>query len=395
MWADNLRNKKAEEQQKKVDDNKYEILSNYDDDEEQSNEDDEDSNEYANEYDDYIQNWLLSWTRPSGNRPVEDLKNDPNVWQMSNAERVTLYEHWKEDIKSESFDELDKIQKMYEAKKKEVEEIYDEGRRQILRNCDVIGMTTNGAAKFQTLIRSIEKSQLHTQRRMRKEVSDLIRFTLYEKLIDDEKIVNYPDVRGAQKNVYFMDHRYAEDSGENDFAINSHSNAFEVEMVVELVKYFVRNGYNKPNQIAVLTPYLGQLIKIRDALQKSFVVIIDERDDQLITNMEESMDAENEKNENTDSGQTTFTTASEKKLSQQVVLRTVDNFQGEEADIVIVSLVRNAGNVNRGNIGFLKSTNRSNVLLSRAKHGMYLLGNSELMEKHSEFWRKVLLILHE
>ncbi|CAG8645234.1 30774_t:CDS:10, partial [Racocetra persica] len=471
MWADNLRNKKAEEQQKKVDDNKYEVLSNYDDDEEQYNQDEEDSNEYANEYDDYIQNWLLSWTRPSGNRPVEDLIIDPNVWQMSHTERVTLYEYWKEDIKSESFDELDKIQKMYEAKKKEVEEIYDEGRRQILRNCDVIGMTTNGAAKFQTLIRSIgpriiiceeagevleahilsaltpatqhliligdhnqlrphcasysltcdsktginyaldkslferlvngdqtmrlEKSQLHTQRRMRKEVSDLIRFTLYEKLVDDEKTVNYPNVRGAQKNVYFMDHRYPEDSGENDFAINSHSNAFEVEMVVELVKYFVRNGYNKPNQIAVLTPYLGQLIKIRDALQKSFVVIIDERDDQLITNMEESMDAENEKNENTDGGPTTFTTASEKKLSQQVVLRTVDNFQGEEADIVIVSLVRNAGNVNRGNIGFLKSTNRSNVLLSRAKHGMYLLGNSELMEKHSEFWRKVLLILHE
>ncbi|CAG8445859.1 16122_t:CDS:10, partial [Cetraspora pellucida] len=405
--------------------------------------DSEDANEYANEYDDYIQNWLLSWTRPSSNRSLEELKVDPNIWQMSSAERATLYECWKEDIKSESFEELDKIQKMYEAKKKEVEEIYDEGRRQILRNCDVIGMTTNGAAKFQTLIRSIgpriiiceeagelrphcatysltcdsktginyaldkslferlvngdqtmrlEKSQLHTQRRMRKEVSDLIRLTLYEKLIDDEKVVNYPDVRGAQRNVYFMDHRHPEDSGENDFAINSHSNTFEVEMVVELVKYFVRNGYNKLSQIAVLTPYLGQLIKIRDALQKSFVVVIDERDDQLITNMEESMDAENE---NADSGSTTFTTATEKKLSQQVVLRTVDNFQGEEADIVIVSLVRNARNMDRGNIGFLKSTNRSNVLLSRARHGMFLLGNSELMEKHSEFWRKVLLILHE
>ncbi|CAG8550528.1 6058_t:CDS:10 [Dentiscutata erythropus] len=398
----------------------------------------------------YEQNWLLSWTRPTSNRSLEELKLDSKVWQMSSGERATLFSFWKEEIQSESFDELDKIQESFGAKTKEVEEIYNEGRRQILRDCDVIGMTTNGAAKFQNLIRSIgpriiiceeagevleahilsaltpatqqliliappsllyilfnilferlvngdqtmrlEKSQLHTQRRMRKEVSDLIRLTLYNKLVDDEKTVSYPDVRGAQRNVYFMDHRHPEDSGENDFVLNSHSNTFEVEMVVELVKYFVRNGYNKPSQIAVLTPYLGQLIKIRDALQKSFVVVIDERDDQMITNMEEGMDVENE---NTDGGSTTFTTASEKKLSQQVILRTVDNFQGEEADIVIVSLVRNCQNMERGNIGFLKSRNRSNVLLSRAKHGMYLLGNAELMEKHSDFWKRVLLILHE
>jgi hypothetical protein len=48
----------------------------------------------------------------------------------------------------------------------------------------------------------------------------------------------------------------------------------------------------------------------------------------------------------------------------------------------------------RGSIGFLKSTNRSNVLLSRAKHGMYLLGNAELMAKKSpEMWEEVIKIL--
>ena len=49
---------------------------------------------------------------------------------------------------------------------------------------------------------------------------------------------------------------------------------------------------------------------------------------------------------------------------------------------------------NRGSIGFLKSTNRSNVLLSRAKHGMYLLGNAELMAKESpNMWGKVIQML--
>ncbi|CAG8682106.1 24657_t:CDS:10, partial [Gigaspora margarita] len=389
-------------------DNTFEVLENFDEDEEVSYEDFEDEEDY----DSYVQHWLLSWTRPMSNRSLEELKLDPNIWKMSNAERATLYSFWKEEIQAESFDELDKIQKQFEMKSKEVEEIYNEGRRQILRDCDVIGMTTHGpriiiceeagevleahilsalTPATQQLI-LIEKSQLHTQRRMRKEVSDLIRLTLYNQLVDDEKTVSYPDVRGVQKNVYFMDHRHPEDSGDNDFGLNSHSNSFEVEMVVELVKYFVRNGYNNQSQIAVLTPYLGQLIKIRDALQKSFVVVIDERDDQMITHMEEGIDAENE---NTDGGSTTFTIASEKKLSQQVILRTVDNFQGEEADIVIVSLVRNCNNLDRGNIGFLKSRNRSNVLLSRAKHGMFLLGNAELMEKYSDFWKRVLLILHE
>ncbi|KAF0547345.1 P-loop containing nucleoside triphosphate hydrolase protein [Gigaspora margarita] len=170
-------------------------------------------------------------------------------------------------------------------------------------------------------------------------------------------------------------------------------------MVIGLVKHFVRNGYNKAGQIAVLTPYLGQLIKIRDMLSKSFVVVIDERDDQLITDMEESIDAEN-KNRNDESTSSiekiNTVTTERKKLSQQVILRTVDNFQGEEADIVIISLVRNTRKENdRGNIGFLKSTNRSNVLLSRAKHGMFLLGNADLMGRHSDFWRNVVEILRK
>jgi hypothetical protein len=41
--------------------------------------------------------------------------------------------------------------------------------------------------------------------------------------------------------------------------------------------------------------------------------------------------------------------------------------------VVILSLVRSRPD---GNIGFLRLRNRINVLLSRAKHGMYLLGNA-------------------
>ncbi|CAG8473184.1 15643_t:CDS:10 [Racocetra fulgida] len=295
----------------------------------------------------YIQNWLLSWVKPEGDRPLEYLKTDPNVWQMSMAERIKLHDFWKENIQLDCLGELSRIKEQHEKKKNEIDKIYNENRRRFLLNCDVIGMTTNGAAKFQTLISSIEagevleahilsaltsktqhmiligdhnqamrleKSQLHTQRRMRGEISDLIRYTLYNDLVDEEKVVNYPNVRGAQKNVYFVDHRYSEDSGDNEFAMNSHSNTYEAKMIVEIVKYFVRNGYDKPGQIAVLTPYLGQLIKIRDVLSKSFVVVIDERDDQLITDMEESIDDENKNPDGEPVYSTIGATASRKKL---------------------------------------------------------------------------------
>ena len=53
---------------------------------------------------------------------------------------------------------------------------------------------------------------------------------------------------------------------------------------------------------------------------------------------------------------------------------TVDNFQGEEAKVIVVSLVRSNS---KSKVGFLRTENRINVLLIRAQHGMYLIGNTE------------------
>jgi hypothetical protein len=67
--------------------------------------------------------------------------------------------------------------------------------------------------------------------------------------------------------------------------------------------------------------------------------------------------------------------------------------QGEENDIVLLSLVRNN---KAGNIGFLKMQNRINVLLSRARHGLYILGNAQSLEANASkapMWHRVLEIL--
>ncbi len=77
-------------------------------------------------------------------------------------------------------------------------------------------------------------------------------------------------------------------------------------------------------------------------------------------------------------GLTSPTATERTDLKQLVRMATVDNFQGEESDIVIISLVRSNP---EGRIGFLKMFNRVNVLLTRARHGMILFGNAEMLDR--------------
>lgn len=64
----------------------------------------------------------------------------------------------------------------------------------------------------------------------------------------------------------------------------------------------------------------------------------------------------------------------------------VDNYQGEESDIILLSLVRSNEN---GNVGFLKTENRICVALSRAKYGLYVMGNMDNLYESGDLWKQI------
>ncbi|KAH9066137.1 hypothetical protein EDB87DRAFT_1732090 [Lactarius vividus] len=390
---------------------------------------------------------------PSGSRSVEQLTIVYNVWSMSLPERQRLAEAWEDDMRKIAYEsllaEFDQLKEQYKDACKVYEDIQDEARRRLLSRTDLIACTTTGAAKLVSLLTSVgpkvlmveeagqvleahilaslvpsvehlicigdpqqlrpnlatfslsmdstsgrelfkfdrslmerlsdrgmSMSQINVQRRMRPSISHFVRKILYPKLEDNEVVRSYPAVHGMEKNVVFFSHNNPENSEED--SVSKH-NMFEVAMIRDLVLYFLKQGpYDGAGDIAVLCAYLGQLQKVRAALKDlKIAVSVDERDEEELERTGLAGDD--------DIG------FAQVQVARHIRIGTVDTFQGQEAKIVIISLVRNSGAFEEGNasIGFLKSSNRINVALSRAKHGLYILGNASNLRKN-ETWRTVL-----
>ncbi|KAI0380866.1 hypothetical protein F5Y04DRAFT_93270 [Hypomontagnella monticulosa] len=223
---------------------------------------------------------------------------------------------------------------------------------------------------------------LETQRRMHPSISELIRSTLYPALDDGGAVSQYPDINGMKKRLFWFHHEVPEDQETHpDPATTSHTNSFEIEMTISLVQHLVRQGTYGAEDIAVITPYLAQLGRLRREMGKLFEITVGERD---LEDLETLDDKSTE-----DIIQPQRPTTVKRTLLKSIRLATVDNFQGEEAKVVVISLVR-SNNANK--CGFLSTSNRINVLLSRAQHGMYLIGNANTC-RHVDMWAKVLEIL--
>ena len=160
-------------------------------------------------------------------------------------------------------------------------------------------------------------------------------------------------------------------------------------MVLKIVRYLRQQGYGV-DRLVILTPYLGQLRAIMDALkgdQDGGAVLSDLDSNDLVR-----AGLMSEFNMVFTQKKIRIATIGRPFCATPVVFyanRCIDNYQGEESDIVIASLTRS--NQNR-DIGFMSSPERLNVLLSRARDGLIMIGNVQTFtkaRKGAELWIKL------
>ncbi len=74
-----------------------------------------------------------------------------------------------------------------------------------------------------------------------------------------------------------------------------------------------------------------------------------------------------------------------KPFRRSISVNTVDGFQGQERDVILISLVRSNDD---GQIGFLRDLRRMNVAITRARMKLIIVGDSQTMTRHP-FYRKL------
>ena len=184
---------------------------------------------------------------------------------------------------------------------------------------------------------------LTKQGRMRPEFSALLK-DIYPEL------QNFQDLERDREphpcistTMFFWNHEYPE---QKDRSVR---NSGEACMAIALALFMICNGAD-PSQITIITSYLGQLKELRSQYR----------------NVKQGYSA-------------LFTDHPEK----DVQIQTIDMYQGDENDYVIVSLVRSP---KEGyNIGFVNNESRRCVAQSRSKCGLYFIGNVRVLKK-SKVW---------
>ena len=195
---------------------------------------------------------------------------------------------------------------------------------------------------FERLINNkIQYATLKYQRRMKSIFADFVRLIYNDSNYKDYKDVNNKEIiKGIDNDMFIITHTRLE---EEDINLSSKKNKFEAEYLIKLCKYFILQGYDV-SQITILTFYVGQVLLLRSECKKEKI--------------------------------------------EGIRISSVDNYQGEENDIILLSLVRSNS---KNKIGFLKNFNRVCVSFSRARLGFFIIGNIDCLingEKENQIENK-------
>lgn len=208
--------------------------------------------------------------------------------------------------------------------------------QQLAPHCDTPALARDPynmrVSMFERLVKlKMPFTVLNMQRRMIPSLREILN-PFYPNLKDHPVVTSdeaRPPIPGMAVPSFFFHHTWGEDSDDNA----SRFNILEAEMIVGFVNYLLMNGV-ETNQITILTFYRGQ----KKTLQKLF--------------------------------RTTM-----QHWGPFTNILTVDSYQGEENDIILLSLVRSGGQHGPHRAGFLQDKNRGVVSISRARRGMYIFGN--------------------
>ncbi|KLO93636.1 related to ECM32-DNA dependent ATPase/DNA helicase B [Fusarium fujikuroi] len=357
------------------------------------------------------------------------------VWNAPLAVRKQCHYEWSQMVREEQSARFVELSQRFSDVRTEIKSILDERGRRVLQDKQIIACTTTAAAMYQSIIETAnpdvilveeageileahiitamsasvkqliligdhkqlrpkvgnylltkEKGEgydlnvslferlviqgrhftaLEEQHRSHPDISQYPRMLAYPELKDMPSTSDRQPIRGLKSRVTFVHHERPEDTMDDvaerrdPTAKASKKNLHEAMMVLRMVRYLSQNGYKTENMV-VLTPYLGQLFLLKETLRKEMDPWLNDVDNHDLVRAG------------------LVTQAAAKVNKKPLRLSTIDNYQGEECDIVIVSLTRS--NVS-GDIGFLYARERLVVLLSRARNGMILFGNMETFMK--------------
>jgi len=178
---------------------------------------------------------------------------------------------------------------------------------------------------------------------------------------------HYLNVEGNQrliieqdKHIYFIDSKDYESRSEDSTSIQ---NKGEADIVIELLKK-IDEAYQKNKDF---NPRVNKNLRIDERMSIGVICTYGDQA-QLIKQKRKSNNLANFKsfNENSDS---------------KLIVSTVDDFQGDERDIIIVSMVRNPREPGKSNPGFITAYQRINVAFSRARRLLIIVGNKDYLMK--------------
>ncbi|KAJ3133250.1 hypothetical protein HDU90_006407 [Geranomyces variabilis] len=307
------------------------------------------------------------------------------LWDLSLAERKTLINQWEEEIILSRQNRIRRAVAELTECQQDLKAHHLESDKRALENVDIIGITTTGLATNSRLLRSLNSKlviceeaaeilEAHT-------ITALLPNLEHAVLIGDHlqlrpKISDYKlSLESPGGSMYALDQslfeRLALGSGvsPNEARMQSDdgpqqtskTNRWEAEMLIALVRHLKRQGmYSEKEDIAVITPYLGQLRLLKKLLQQTFELVLNDRDLDEIALAEENDPNGDEQNEPSGPAFTATTSKLAKgKLSDSVRIATIDNYQGEEAKIILITL-----------------------------HGMFIIGNADTAT-HIKMWAEV------